>query len=67
MKVEYSCLKRTTLGLGEGLLDYSATPKETGNSVVPHATYVYRTHGTTLRSVQSFPFLSAQNVINQAD
>ena len=67
VKVEYSCLKRTTLGPGEGLLDYSNTPKETGNSVVPHATYVYRTHGTTLRSVQSFSFLSAQNVIDQAD
>ena len=49
MKIEYSCLKRTTLLPGEGLLDYSSAPKKTEKSVVPHATYTYQTHGTTLR------------------
>jgi len=52
VKIEYSCLKRTTLLPGEGLLDYSNAPKKTEKSVVPHATYTYQTHGTTLRQIE---------------
>ena len=52
VKVEYSCLRRTTLASGEGHLDYSNAPKEIERSVVPHAKYAYHTHGTTLRSIQ---------------
>jgi len=52
LKVEYSCLRRTTLAPGEGLLDYSNVPKEIERSVVPHATYAYHTHGTTLRQIE---------------
>ena len=63
LKVEYSCLRRTTLAPGEGLLDYSNVPKEIERSVVPHATYAYHTHGTTLRSVQLYLIPPKQDVI----
>ena len=62
VKVEYSCLRRTTLPSGEGHLDYSNAPKEIERSVVPHAKYAYHTHGTTLRSVQ--PFLTPIQTID---
>jgi len=52
VKVEYSCLRRTTLASGEGHLDYSNAPKEIERSVVPHAKYAYHTHGTTLRQIE---------------
>ena len=55
LKVQYSCLTRTRLAPGEGLLDYSDTLEETGDkAVVPHATYAFHTRGSTLKWVLPF-------------